>query len=383
MLPSAYVKEVLGPRDESWYERAQAILERLGMDVTAHQLQRELVRQFLLDEEMVRIAMRFQLGTYEQRWFGSSMLVQIDDSLSSSGLLLLEADPPEVRLDVPFPVKLETLLRARTDRWDVDDTLTRSDNEPSGENALSSFLQLTGPDFNPALTNLAYEHSEDDRLRQLIDILPLDIALVLRPDYQLTVGAQSAITIGDTIAGSGGSVTAGVPAQLPTGERGFLTALHGLESPGRTGKYSDGRHGIVGTCKLLKNSNQWDAALLRHHGVFTGGLSFANVLDTRAPLINEQGEFDGGAQPARQSAKVDAVDPILPHIGTSHCAMVGRFYTDRVTDPGDSGAYLVLNPDIIAGQAFARSAGMSPVSYSIWTWMEGIRRSLRVDLISP
>jgi hypothetical protein len=81
---------------------------------------------------------------------------------------------------------------------------------------------------------------------------------------------------------------------------------------------------------------------------------------------------------------VDSVDPILPNFGTGPYGQVARFYTNRCTRPGDSGAVFgIQNADsaVAAGLAVDRTVDGELLEYSIWMWLAGVLANLDADLI--
>jgi hypothetical protein len=76
-------------------------------------------------------------------------------------------------------------------------------------------------------------------------------------------------------------------------------------------------------------------------------------------------------------AAIDAVDPILPYYDKQS---VGRVYTNRCTEPGDSGAVLFDADGNALGLASMRTVDKAVPAFSLWMWMPGVLDALGAEL---
>ena len=80
----------------------------------------------------------------------------------------------------------------------------------------------------------------------------------------------------------------------------------------------------------------------------------------------------------KHSAVVEGSDYLLPHFSRNE---IGRFYTNRVTQPGDSGAVLVDDAGLALGMASSVSTTEYFLPMSVWMYMPGVLLAVQSTIV--
>lgn len=400
MLPSEYMVAVAAdqiPVDASWHRQFSS---QMQLVLEFDQFWRRGSRSFpvalaprVLQHEVMRSVLNTLGSLREPLTFGTGGGGYVVDVMTSerpdvtAGLVLFDSEPETAILDPGTVRGLAAVGLA--DYWLSGRPL--SGMGPMTEWLLASGSGLQGIEFASELEGLEELLFRSEALYEreffrgrgpslprlagpLLDAasqMPLPIALSRQPRLERTHSPGTGAS-----AGSGQFTLGALVSDSITHETGYLTCGHAIP-PLKVGDQ------IRCNCVVERISDQWDAAFLLP-GCLPGDSANTGLLSHRAPARGEWGYFVGAAS-HRQVAVVDSCDPILPHYRTGRFGQVGRFYTNRTTAPGDSGAVLVLQGTengTAAGLGVARTEEGERIEYSVWMWLAGVLDELRVDLVA-
>src|SRR5262249_49068899 len=116
MLPSEYVAERVGAPTPDWIAAMTRAIRDHGKVVAPEILQRFLVRELLLDQNMVRQLLGDRISQQAAGdWLGEAMLVTLPDGQTTGALLFFKSKPASVTLTLPTSF-LKTLFQTDTER---------------------------------------------------------------------------------------------------------------------------------------------------------------------------------------------------------------------------------------------------------------------------
>lgn len=393
MLPSEFVAEICQeqiPSGSDWQARVSSELSRIAERRSRIRFRRssrvDLASPRVIQQEVVRSLL---IGLRELANFGVPLpiaggsvvdVMMVDLPGVTGGIVFLDREPDSPTLDPSVGYQLGALGIAAM--WSESRLET-------GISPLVDWVASTGDPFvGGELPDFWLERYLDESWRfdrntrdlgpgvgstlsRAARQLPLPIALARQPRLETTH------LPGGPLAVHGGTITLGaVVSPHRERDRRYLTCAHAMP-PATSGDR------IGCNCRIDRVSDVWDAATLHPVCGECEVKPNSNVLATRAPSRGEWGYFTG-AKSGEQACSVDSVDPILPNYGTGRFGQVGRFYTNRCTAPGDSGAVLGIQGSSMAsaaGLAVERTVDGEQIEYSMWMWLAGVLDELGVDLV--
>jgi hypothetical protein len=341
-LPSEYLARLLPQMPAQWQDELRSTagwLIHQPLDV-----QHALLRQMLIDMQILGVE---GVSDSESAVFMLTQVESADQGVESWAGLILDpnATSPSSLSVSPLDVQSTATRFAFKDAWPFA-------SSPANERARAGIHQLIGKDVMTA------------------NLIPTPIITAPMPVLEDT------IKTGDEIIGNRNVVTLGAPVKDTKGRVGFVSAAHGFAKP------PDGRgslpDGTTGTVEVL--SEEWDAAFVSCDEEISWAVPCSSVLKTEAPGRGTRGQFAGQVS-GIGAAVVDAVDPILPYYGNG--PWTARVYTNRITEPGDSGAVLVDGAGRAIGLAISRTKDGEPLQFSVWAWMAGVLDALDAELVAP
>jgi hypothetical protein len=336
VLPSRYVTDFAPPPRPDWSLQIRESFRAHGKVVAPAVVQEALVRELLINDEVVRFLLSNIMDT--RLWHGDAMLTTIHDvEHTAAALLLVDELPTRKSIVVPWEVKHAALVTSR--------------------GALERFTALLSQGTEIRLDQDHYLIPHDEEL----ELLPTPLVVAKKPRLEFT------LAVGDPVFGPQGAATIGLPARHK-GKPGFLTVEHALGKADADVCYrlKDGTR-----CKVTRRSRYWDAAFVACDQQIRSTLKWNSIMKAHAPGRGTPAHFIAGSAPKR--ATIDSVDPILPRYSVQIPTGIARVYTNRCTEPGDSGAVLVDDErGAVIGQATTRTAEGEQLEYSVWLWMAGV-----------
>ncbi len=171
--------------------------------------------------------------------------------------------------------------------------------------------------------------------------------------------------------GTGVSSSVGIIAKDKAGRKGVTTALHGIGIAKNV--TVNGVGGTVVTTDLIS-----DSCFIEMSPTPSCGLKGQKgPLSGLLPRGNQSAEFENNQSKIVRTV-ITGWSPELPTVQQYNQL---KIYTQKDTDPGDSGAVLITDDDYLAGFAFERTHFGAPIEFSTWIWADLVGQNLQLEFV--
>jgi hypothetical protein len=171
--------------------------------------------------------------------------------------------------------------------------------------------------------------------------------------------------------GTGVSSSVGIIAKDKAGRKGVTTALHAIGIAKNV--MVNGVSGTVVTTNLISDSCFIEMSATPS----CGSKGQKGPLSGLLPRGNQSAEFENNQSKIVKTV-ITGWSPELPTVQQYNQL---KIYTQKDTDPGDSGAVLVTDDDYLAGFAFERTQFGAPIEFSTWIWADLVGQNLQLEFV--